>query len=99
MMKKFALAVLLFLSTQTAYGVLPPLWHSVAEIKKLIESPELGQYIPQDEAIKKIERIDKAYMVYTNASQMKVDIQYIRTDKVGPAQFTLTFHPPTPLNH
>lgn len=98
-MKKLGLLVatgLLFL-THPTFGALSPLYQSLAEFQEILNSKEIGEALPQGETIRSIFREGNNYFVETDQMQMRVEIVYKPSDRVGPRQFQLVFYKPQKL--
>lgn len=89
-MKRFCF---LFLST-SAFALLPPLAQSTREIQALITDSHFYESLGSGEAIQEIVRNERGYLVVTRSYAMQIDIEYLHTGKVGPAQFRFTFNEP-----
>ncbi len=99
-MKRKLLALCFATSFVTAYAgaILPPLYHTLAEFKAIVEAPELTESLQSGEAIISITREENLkFTVLTNKHKLIVDIIYEHTDKIGPAKFHLQFQQPEPL--
>jgi hypothetical protein len=92
-MKKIAFLAFFGLMCQTAEGVLPPFYESVAEIKAILNDPQLGEKMGYP--IERIQRNESGYIVVTRDKSIQVDVVY-RHNGIGPAKFQLQFHEPTP---
>lgn len=92
-MKKFCF---LFLST-SAFALLPPLAQSTREIQALISDSHFYESLGSGEAIQEILRNERGYLVVTQHYTMQVDIEYLHTGRVGPAQFRFSFNEPVKL--
>ncbi len=95
--KKTILAALL-LATQTVFAALPPLAQSEREIQAILNSQEGYRLLGGADPIEQILRVDKGYLVSTRHKEMKVDVNYVKTDKIGPADFNLYFHKPVDVD-
>ncbi len=96
-MKRLACIIaLLVLATQSAFALLSPLDQNLQELKAIIDSPELKQYIKTSEVIEYICHQECLYMISTNEQEMFVEVEYQPTDRLGPRQFNLIFHKPNP---
>jgi hypothetical protein len=83
----------------TLFSILPPLYHTLAEFKAIVESPELTSSLQSGEAIISITREENAeFVVLTNKNKLLVDVVFEKTARIGPAKFHLVFHKPEPLN-
>ncbi|NGX54676.1 MAG: hypothetical protein KR126chlam2_00291 [Chlamydiae bacterium] len=87
---------LLALATQSAFALLSPLDQNLKELKAIIDSPELKQYIKTSEVIEYICHQECLYMISTNEQEMFVEVEYQPTDRLGPIPFNLIFHKPNP---
>jgi hypothetical protein len=97
--KFFLLCISMFLIHGYGIAILPPLYHTLAEFKAVIEAPELTQDLQSGEAILSITLDENAkFTVLTNKHKLVVDVVYEHTNKIGPAKFHLVFHEAEPLN-
>lgn len=100
-MKKIFLISLIVSSVflNPLFSILPPLYHTLAEFKSLIDSPDLTRLLQSGEAIVSITREENnTFVVLTNKHTMGVDVVFEPTKLIGPAKFHLVFHDPIPLN-
>lgn len=95
-MKKLILCVVLFLTATAAFAA--PLDRSIREIRDIVSSPELRRYLPPNEVIVNIRRIDRGYLITTNRFQLLVDVIYplrgVQAEEEGGTP-TLRFNEPT----
>ena len=84
------LIFLLILLTLELNALLSPLNQSIVEIKEILESQELQNFV-QQEAIKRIEKNQKGYGVYTENFQVQAEVFYLPIQHLGPHQFKLIF--------
>ncbi len=97
MKTKFAIYFLAGAMTYLAplSSLLPPLYHTLAEFKSIVEAPELTKILQSGEAILSITREDNTtFVVLTNKHKLVVDIVYEPTQMIGPAKYHLKFHDP-----
>jgi hypothetical protein len=95
--KKTIFGVLLF-GTQAVFAALPPLAQSEREIQAILTSQEGYRLLGGADPIEQISRVEKGYLISTRHKELKVDINYVKTDRIGPQEFTLFFHPPVDLD-
>lgn len=84
-------ATILSCSCSFAYAALPPLYETLKEFKSLINDPRLEENLTSADAIQKIERTDKGFVVTTNKRTMNVGIVYEPALRPGPAKYKLVF--------
>ena len=96
-MFKTILGVLL-LGSQAAFAALPPLSQSGKEIQAIVNSQESYRLLGGADRIEKVSRVEKGYVIATRHKEVKVDVNYVKTDRIGPAEFTLYFHTPVELD-
>lgn len=77
-------------------ALLPPLYHTQAEFKAVIEDKQLLEKLQSGEAIISITRLDNSFKVLTTQHRIVIDVVYDKTDRIGPAQFHLVVHDPQP---
>jgi hypothetical protein len=91
----FLLSILTVLIQSKGEAILPPLYHTLAEFKAVVEAPELTQSLQSGDAILSITRNENTqFVVLSNKHKIIVDVVYEHTDKIGPAKFHLVFHTP-----
>jgi hypothetical protein len=83
--------VLYFLFAISGFALLPPLAQSIKEIEALVADPRFYQALGSAEAIQEITRNEHGYQIVTQHYTMQVNIEYLRTGKIGPAQFQFEF--------
>ena len=82
-------AVMFYVSP--VWAVLPPLWESVAEVKSLLEQPEIGTYLESADIINSITRTEGGFRIVTQRHILDAKIQYLPQEMPGPAKFSWTF--------
>ncbi len=87
-------AAFLLLFGNMAFAALPPLAQSNREIQAILAAPETYYLLGGAERIDQIIRCEKGYLLLTKSKELLVDICYIHTGKIGPAEFELKFHEP-----
>lgn len=94
------LFTLLFIGMMSSpvFAILSPIHQSVKEIDAILWSRELSQHFNQADTIQEIKRVDNGYVVITEDKQMMVEVIYIPSQRVGPQEFKLVFHPARPYN-
>lgn len=97
MLKTFLIASLtLFIPCQ---ALLPPLYHTLAEFKAVVENEQLVQKLQSGEAIVSIQRLeDGNFEVITTKHKIPVEVVFEKTKMIGPGKFHLVIHDPIPLN-
>lgn len=85
-----SLIFLLTLVTLELNALLSPLNQSIVEIKEILESKELQNFV-QQEAIQRIEKSQKGYDIRTENFEVKVEVLYLPIEHLGPHQFKLIF--------
>jgi hypothetical protein len=85
------LILLLALATAPAFAVLAPIHQSVREIKAIISSPELREYLPSAYGINEIKKVEEGYLVITDVHCLKVNVVTDLPMRIGPKQFHLEF--------
>jgi hypothetical protein len=98
-MKKALFTGLFLFLTTTSFAILPPFYHSKAEIQKILSDPRLEERLGSGELIKKISRNEDGYLIETTKYTLQIDINYIHQELIGPAKFELAFHEKEPLEN
>jgi len=76
-------------------AALPP-WVQIEREKEAIQNdPRLSQFLG-NQAILEIRQVEGGYLIITDLCEMRVDVHYLAPVNIGPAQFELVFHEPTP---
>lgn len=96
MTKKLSLLTVAFLLafSSAAFATLPPLAQSEREIKAILDAPETYKRLGGADPIEQIARTENGYLLVTAHKELLVDVHYLPTQKVGPVEFELIFHPP-----
>jgi hypothetical protein len=89
-MKKILLLIVSIL-TINLYGLLPPFYQSLDEIKAIINSDELIENANSAFPILEIKKVQKGYLIITSDYLQLVEINNKDQDKTGPAKFDLFF--------
>jgi hypothetical protein len=99
MNKKFFFCLMTaFFVKGSLFAILPPLYHTLAEFKAVVESPELTKSLQSGEAILSVTRDENTrFTVLTNKHKLLIDVVYEQTGRIGPAKFHLQFHEPVPV--
>ncbi len=82
---------LALLFTTPMFAALPPFAEAEREIKMIIKSKELHQFIPYSDAFEKITKTDEGYLITTNKREVRVVVHYSKESHIGPAEFTIEF--------
>ncbi len=93
---KTCLFIILTLFSISAYAALPPFYQSKKEIEIILNDKRLVDELTSAEMIVKIKRIEDSYLISTDKYTLKVEVIYLPTDQMGPAQFKLKFHEKQP---
>lgn len=89
-------ALMLTVATE-GLALLPPLYHTAAEIKGMLDSPMLAQTFSSGEAIQSITATDTGFIITTNHHRVSVVVTGQPQKMPGPARFTYTFGQAQPL--
>ena len=91
-MRKYALLVcLLFFGASSAFAMLPPLYHGLAELKAIVNHQAIGEKLPSGEMIEEIAKQQDGYLIYTRGYVLSVSVIYIPQEILGPGKFELQF--------
>lgn len=86
------LFISLLAGTGLCFAALPPLYDSVNEITGFLQHPDLSHCLSSAEVIQRIERTPGGFLVTTNYSQVKVDVQIkAHAEIMGPVEYKYTF--------
>lgn len=90
-MKKHLTALLLLLATP-GFALISNLNQSINESVAVLRSKEVGEKFAQNDQIVELKRTGNQFVIATKNSQLCVDLVYSPTTRVGPKEYTLTFH-------
>ena len=94
-MKKYLFLMLML--SGSVYAALPPFAQSLREIDAIVSDPEFYELLGSAEAVQQILKTDGGYAVMTRNYYLRVDVQYLPNQKIGPAAFKLRFSQPIDL--
>jgi hypothetical protein len=94
MKKMICLTLMLVALGQSAFALLAPLSESIIEIRAILNSPELTQYLRSSDVIMNIEKTDSGYRIVTQQTKLTVELAYVPSKVPGPQQFNLKFKQP-----
>lgn len=94
-MKKFIFLFISIFTVSSTYAMLPPLYHTLNEIKGILSDERLAQELGSAEGITKIEKNDEGYLITTYRYQLQVDVHYIPQKLIGNPKFELKFYEKT----
>jgi hypothetical protein len=84
----FAALILCFAS---GAAVLPPVWQGVTEIKAILNSQALDQYLDSGDILESIARHEDGWLITTSRSQVYVKVAPEPQNRPGPQRFHLEF--------
>jgi hypothetical protein len=91
-MKKLLCTVcVITLFNTPAFALLAPLGQSIKELNTILSSKELSQRFAPGETLQKITREEDSYLLQTESHEMKVELIYPPSKKIGPREFKLVF--------
>lgn len=96
-MKRIIFTILFLFALSTSYAALPPLYHTLNEIKGIINDERLTEMLGSAEGITKIERNENGYLVTSYRYQIQVDVNYLPQPYPGSGKFELKFHEKVPI--
>ncbi len=91
MLKYFCFGMVIFVS---AFAILPPFYESRNEIVEIINHPMLEKILGSGEPILEIKKVDRGYQIRSLKTELFVEVEYLRTQMIGPQQYTLHFSLP-----
>lgn len=89
---KYLLIAFIFFS-RTAEALLPPVWQGVAEVKAILNSTELNQYLDSGDILESISKHEEGWIIQTNRSFIYVKVKQEPQSSPGPEKFHLEFIP------
>lgn len=87
-MKTIFLALLF---TTPIFAALPPFAQTEREIRVIINSKELQQFIPYSDVFEKLTKTEEGYLITTNKREVRAVVHYSNESRVGPAEFSIEF--------
>lgn len=94
-MKTILIIILCLFAVQLSVSAaLPPLAESIAEIKAILNDPELIDSLGVADSIESIQRNDAGYLVVTRNKTLQIDLVFLPAMRPGPAKFDLKFQNP-----
>lgn len=96
-MRAIFIAILLLLPCTTICGALPSIYQSIDEYQALLENPQLGSLMGNNETIESILRTPQGFLVKGKHLQLEVEIVYVEEEGTGPQEFDLKFKEPVSL--
>jgi hypothetical protein len=97
-MKKLLFSFIFLTLASPTFALLSPLAQSVREIDTIVSSKELSQFFAQNDTITEIKHEGDCYLLKTEDKQIVVEVVYVETQRVGPKEFKLVFHPVNQLD-
>ncbi|MFA6118808.1 MAG: hypothetical protein WCT85_01280 [Parachlamydiales bacterium] len=94
-MKKIIFIFIILFSVK-GFAILPPLYHSLNEIKAITSDERLSNELGSAELILEIKKNESGYLITTNKSTLQVDVIYIPQKMIGPGKFELKFYDKKP---
>ncbi|MGM0439619.1 MAG: hypothetical protein ACQEP8_00710 [Chlamydiota bacterium] len=94
-MKKMflAIAATALIGGQSLFAVLPPLYQGIDEVKAILDSSQIENYIGSHEVLENIINTKGGYLIVTSHSNIFVEVIYKDMGEMaGPSQFDLEFH-------
>ncbi len=90
-MKKIFTTIFLVFAVN-ASALLSPFWQSATEIEAMLKCKELGRFFYSGEEIREISKDGNFYLIRGDVSSCMVEVVYLPSDMIGPAQFELIFY-------
>lgn len=91
MLKLAVFTILQLAIVQVVQCALPPLYQSSNEIKEILNSKDLDQYLTPADAIVSIQKNKTGYEIISNLHQIQADIIYEPSEMPGPTKFKVVF--------
>lgn len=88
-MKNLIMILSLFFSIIAipCYGILPPLYHTVSQIKGIFDDPEFANHFDSGESIELIEKTAEGWKIKGTKHQADVRVDTLPSSMPGPAKF------------
>ena len=91
-MKKITVAVLTLLLAHTSLSAaLPPAWQHVAEVKAILNDPQLKYLLTSGDLIQEIKKSEDGWTIITNHHELHARVVYKQQSMPGPAKFIIEF--------
>lgn len=94
----FICTCLLSVLATPAYALLPPLYHTIAEIEGMLSNPNMSKALESGEPIISIERTEEGYRITSLRHRVDVTVTQVNQHKPGPAKFKYTFGAPISID-
>lgn len=96
-MKTSALFVAgLVFCSQPAFALLPPLFESIAQIKAILDAPELKIELQSGDVIESISRNESGWEIQTNKRELQIEVVSLPLKQPGPGQYEIHFQKAQP---
>lgn len=96
-MRFWIMLTILLLGQFSIQALLPPLYHTLAEFKAVVEDKQLIAKLESDESIVSITRMeDGNFEVLTSKHRIMIDVVFEKAELIGPGKFHLVIHDPHP---
>lgn len=86
-----------FISSSALFAALPPLAQSSQELQALLADSELHTQLKNKEIIEAVIRVENGYVVMTQDTLLRVEVEYLPQARPGPKAFRFHFYPPVRL--
>ncbi len=73
------------------FAALPPFAEAKREIKAILESEELAQFIPYGDCLEQIIRTEEGYRIITNKREVEAIIHCEESSTPGPKKFNIEY--------
>ena len=89
----------LLLGPFSVQALLPPLYHTLAEFKAIVDDKQLVAKLESGEPIVSITRLeDGNFEVLTTKHKIIINVVFEKTQLIGPGKFHLVIHDPQPID-
>lgn len=96
-MKKMMIGLALVCAS-TVFAILPPLAQSSRELQTILSDGRFLELLGSAGLLHSIVKTEEGYLIVTRDHALRVDVEYLRTHRIGPASFQLHFHEPVNIN-
>lgn len=87
----------LLIGFNSMQALLPPLYHTLAEFKAIVDDKMLLDKLESGEAIVSITRLDDGnFEVLTTKNKLSIEVVFDKTKLIGPGKFHLVIQDPQP---
>jgi hypothetical protein len=73
-------------------AALPPFAEAKREVKAILESEELAEFIPYSDCLEQIIKTENGYRIITNKREVEATIHYEENSNMGTKKFSIEYN-------